>query len=67
MAYLCRLFKFIHLYFKLEYRKEALPRRVANVIDEIFVKRVVATLKESGRLNLKANESNQNGLVIYPK
>lgn len=58
---------FIHLYFKLEYRKEALPKRVANVIDEIFVKRVVATLKESGRLNLKANESNQNGLVIYPK
>ena len=58
---------FIHLYFKLEYRHEALPKRVANVIDDTFVKRVMATLKKSGRLNLKANESNQHGLVIYPK
>ena len=58
---------FIHLYFKLEYRHEALPKHVANVIDDTFVKRVIATLKKSGRLNLKANESNQHGLVIYPK
>ena len=58
---------FIHLYFEVEYRQEALPKRVANVIDDTFVKRVMVTLKNSGRLNLKANESNQYGLVIYPK
>lgn len=58
---------FTHLYFKLEYRNENLPKRIANVIDENFVKRVMITLKQSGRINLKANESNPYGLVIYPK
>ncbi|MCM1157680.1 MAG: DUF3800 domain-containing protein [Bacteroidales bacterium] len=58
---------FIHLYFKVEYRDEVLPNRVANVIDDAFVRRVLVTLKNSGRLNLKANETNQYGLVIYPK
>lgn len=47
--------------------KEELPKRVANVIDDGFVKRVLVTLKKSGRLNLKANEANPYGLVIYPK
>ena len=58
---------FVHLYFKNEFRHEELPKRVGNVIDEVFVKRVMATLKNSGKLNLKANESNTYGLVIYPK
>ena len=58
---------FVHLYFKNEFRKEDLPKRVGNVIDDIFVKRVMATLKKSGKLNLKANETNIYGLVIYPK
>ena len=57
----------MHLYFKTEFRHEELPKRVGNVIDEVFVKRIMATLKKSGRLNLKANESNTYGLVIYPK
>lgn len=51
----------------MEYRNEALPNRVAKVIDDAFVRRVLVTLKISGRLNLKANETNQYGLVIYPK
>lgn len=58
---------FVHLYFRMEYRQEGLPKRVANVIDEGFVKRVLITLKKSSRLNLKANEANPYGLVIYPK
>lgn len=58
---------FVHLYFLTETRNMSLPNRVANVIDNNFVKRVMATLKTSGRLNLKANESNQYGFVIYPK
>lgn len=58
---------FIHLYFKIEFRQEELPKRVSNVIDKGFVKRVLVTLKKSGRLNLKANETNSYGLVIYPK
>ena len=55
---------FVHLYFKNEFRHEELPKRVGNVIDDVFVKRVMATLKNSGKLNLKANESNTYGLVI---
>lgn len=58
---------FVHLYFKIEFRKEELPKRVGTVIDELFVKRVMVTLKEAGKLNLKANETNMYGLVIYPK
>ncbi len=58
---------FVHLYFELEHRHKALPKRVANVIDDSFVRKVLVTLKKSGRLNLKANETNQYGLVIYPK
>ena len=58
---------FVHLYFKNEFRQETLPKRVANVIDDVFVKRVMVTLKNSGKLNLKANESNTYGLVIYPR
>lgn len=58
---------FVHLYFLAEIRNVSLPNRVANVIDENFVKRVMATWKTSGCLNLKANESNPYGLVIYPK
>ena len=58
---------FIHLYFKVEYRNGALPNRIANVIDDAFVRRVLVTLRNAGRLNLKANENNQYGLVIYPK
>lgn len=58
---------FVHLYYKLEYKHEVLPKRVANVIDDTFVRRLLLTLKKSGRLNLKANETNPYGLVIYPK
>lgn len=58
---------FTHLYFELTYRKHNLPKRVANVIDDMFVKRVMITLKNSERINLKANELNPYGLVIYPK
>ena len=58
---------FVHLYFKIEIRKEEIPKRVGTVIDKLFVKRVMVTLKEAEKLNLKANETNMYGLVIYPK
>lgn len=58
---------FVHLYFETTIQNKQLPKRVANVIDKEFVGRVMATLKKSGKLNLKANEKNLYGLVIYPK
>lgn len=58
---------FVHLYFKTVYQKQPLPNRVSRVVDTKFIKRVLVTLKEAGRLNLKANSSNPYGLVIYPK
>ena len=58
---------FVHLYFDVTYRNKSLPNRIANVIDISFVRKVLITLKKSGRLNLKANEANPFGLVIYPK
>lgn len=58
---------FVHLYFKCVLNKNPLPSRVANVIDEKFITRVLVTLRYYGRLNLKASSSNEFGLVIYPK
>lgn len=58
---------FVHLYFKTNIKGKDLPKRVANIIDEKYVISVLATLKKYEKLNLKANESNAYGLVIYPK
>lgn len=59
---------FVHLYFVIQYRNEGLPKRVYNVIDDNFVRSVMATLKvEPSVLNLKANERDPYGLVIYPR
>ncbi len=58
---------FVHLYFKCVVNKNPLPSRVANVINEQFVNKVMITLKYYGRLNLKASKDNDFGLVIYPK
>jgi hypothetical protein len=48
-------------------RAKQLPKRVQNVIDVNFVGSVLETLKVHNVLNLKANENNNYGLVIYPK
>jgi len=58
---------FVHLYYELKYRKNPLPNRIGNIIDSTFVGRVLATLKKSEKLNLKANKGNAYGFVIYPK
>ena len=58
---------FVHLYYKCCLNKNALPNRVAKLIDEKFIRSVMATLKNSNTLNLNANKSNGYGLVIYPK
>lgn len=57
----------VHLYYKTQVKKEALPNRVGRVVDKVFIGRTMATLKAGGVLNLKANSSNDYGLVIYPK
>lgn len=58
---------FVNLYFKSQCKRESLPNRVQNVIDEKFVRSVMATLRKADKLNLKANSKNNYGLVIYPK
>jgi hypothetical protein len=64
----CDLISYIvHLYYKTHYKKQALPNRVGRAIDDAFVGSAMATLKDRGLLNLKANSSNPYGLVVYPK
>ena len=58
---------FVHLYYTVKCLKKEMPKRVSRLIDERFVGRVIATLKNAEVLNLKANSSNEFGLVIYPK
>ena len=64
----CDLISYIaHLYFKTHDKKQALPNRVGRTIDSAFVGSAMATLRDRGLLNLKANSSNPYGLVVYPK
>lgn len=58
---------FSDLYFRAIDKKEALPNRVSRVVDEVFVRKVMATLKQGEVLNLKASNSHRYGFVIYPK
>lgn len=55
----------VHLYYKVHYKKQDLPKRVGRVVDENFLGRVLATIKPN--INLKANSNDNYGLVIYPK
>lgn len=58
---------FVHLYFETRVRGKQLPTRIQQVIDDKFVGSVLETLKIHESLNLKANEKNSYGLVIYPR
>lgn len=58
---------FVHLYFETAIKGKDLSKRVGNVITKEFVGSVMATLKKAEKFNLKANEKNTYGLVIYPK
>ena len=55
---------FVNLYYKTKYKGDRIPNRMTDLIDETFVSRVLATIKE--RINLAASD-NKYGLVIYPK
>lgn len=58
---------FVHLYYKSIIKKESLPNRVANLIDNKFIQNTMKYFKENSVFNLNASPSNEYGLVIYPK
>lgn len=58
---------FVHLFYDINYKGKKLPNRVANTIDDQFVGKVMEILKKRDKINLKANEKDKYGLVIYPK
>ncbi len=58
---------FVNLCFKAQFKKEPLPNRVLNVIDDMFVRDVMDKLKSEKRLNLRANKDNPYGFVVYPR
>lgn len=58
---------FYHLYYKAVIKKEELPKRVSNLIDEKFLKRTIASFKAGHILNELATCENDIALVIYPK
>lgn len=57
---------FVHLYYKTRFRREKLPNRIAQLINNEFVGSVMATFNAGNILNTKAS-SIKYGLVIYPK
>lgn len=58
---------FVYLYYRSTIKKQPMPSRAATTVDKIFVSRIMATLKASEKLNLKASPKNAYGLVVYPK
>lgn len=58
---------FADLYYRAVDKKESLPNRVGRVVDENYIKRIMATLKDRDVLNLKASSTHPYGFVIYPK
>ena len=58
---------FTDLYYRVSDKKERLPKRIERIVDEDFIKRVMATFREGGILNLKASSTHPYGCVIYPK
>ncbi len=58
---------FTDLYYRSVNKGEDLPKRVERVVDRAFVKSVMATFKKGNILNLKASNSHEYGIVIYPK
>ncbi len=57
---------FVHLYYDCCFKKNALPNRVSNVIDTVFIKRTMTTFDKKSIFNLNASK-NEYGLVVYPK
>lgn len=58
---------FADLYYRVADKKESLPKRVERVVDESFIRSVMATFKAGKILNLKASGTHPFGFVIYPK
>lgn len=58
---------FTDLYYRVVDKKEQLPKRVERIVDESFIRRVMATFRDGGILNLKASSAHPFGFVIYPK
>lgn len=58
---------FVHLYYKTQVHKKSLPKRINELIDEEFILNTMKYFKDHDVFNLKANSSNEFGLVIYPK
>ena len=58
---------FVHLHFKCNMRNAELPGRVNHVIVKKTVETLLDHLKSHNILNLRANQSNKYGFVIYPK
>ncbi len=57
---------FTDLYYRVVDKNEQLPRRVERIVDERFIKRIMATFRKGGILNLKASSKHPFGYVIYP-
>lgn len=57
---------FTHLYYGIKYKHKSLPNRVGKLIDNDFVRSVMATFSHGGILNEQAIHE-KYGLVIYPK
>jgi len=57
---------FVFLFYRHVLKKESLPKRTNNTIDEAFITNILKMFKDSGILNINAASCNEYGLAIYP-
>lgn len=58
---------FSDLYYRVSDKHEPLPKRVAQIVDENFIRNVMHMFRDGDILNLKASNAHPFGFVIYPK
>ena len=58
---------FVYLFYRHVLKKESLPKRINNMVDEAFIIKILEIFKESGILKTSVGDDNEYGLAIYPR
>lgn len=58
---------FVYLFYRHVLKKESLPKRINNMVDEAFIIKILEIFKENEILKMSAGDGNEYGLAIYPR
>lgn len=58
---------FVHLYYEYALPNKDLPKRISKLVSNEEIIKVMESLRQYGKLNLKASYSDPFGIVVFPK